>query len=205
MAPKRQRAPKQNLLHDHHDGANYYDQQGRNTRRNPRVEQEVASDWPPPGAVTLGPYTLGAGKYWVGDLSTVLGDEDWKEIGGKQGAMTLRDGRQVVLFRLPGGGGVYPGKDGHNHLVDSGTIGLTRLKGLGHEATTMGQTTVYSKTFTCLSITVAHPQGGGMVSFNTLGGNIEVDSDDEVYTMAQFLREGVAAQRQESRLRSRYF
>ncbi|KAJ1467194.1 hypothetical protein T484DRAFT_1859613 [Baffinella frigidus] len=203
MAPKRQRAQKQNQ-HNHHDDADY-GQQGRNTRHKPRVEQVVASDWPPPGAVQLGPYMLGAGKYWVGDLSTVLGDEDWKEIGGKQGAMTLRDGRQVVIFKLPSGGGVYPGKDGHNHLIDSGTIGLTRLKGLGHEATTMGQTTVYSKTFKCLSITVAHPQGGGMVSFNTFGGNIEVDSDDEAYTMTQFLREGVAAQRrQELRLRSRY-
>ncbi|KAJ1470501.1 hypothetical protein T484DRAFT_1753853 [Baffinella frigidus] len=150
----------------------------------------------------MGPYRATAGKYWLGDLSTVLSADLWQEIGGKQGNITLSDGRTVVLFKLPDGAGVYPGKDGNNHLIDSGTVGVTLLKGLCIEAQTTGQTIVYNKTFECLSVTVAHPQGGGMVSFNTFGHSVTIHSDDQVYSMKQFLSEGLAAQQHATRLRA---
>lgn len=172
------------------------------TRHRAPLDQ-MEDDWPPVGAVQMGPYRATAGKYWLGDLSTVLSADLWQEIGGKQGNITLSDGRTVVLFKLPDGAGVYPGKDGNNHLIDSGTVGVTLLKGLCIEAQTTGQTIVYNKTFECLSVTVAHPQGGGMVSFNTFGHSVTIHSDDQVYSMKQFLSEGLAAQQHATRLRGR--
>ena len=158
--------------------------------------------WPPPGAVQQGPYTLAAGDYWIGDLGNVLKYDAWKEIGTSYGHQTLSDGREVVRFKLPCGNGIYPGKDGHNHFIDSGTIGITLLDGLGVEARSTGQISIYSDKFECSSITVAHPQGGGNVSFNTFGGNVEIDSDDEVYVMTPLLREARAAHKNATRLRA---
>jgi hypothetical protein len=171
----------------------------RTCRTSPRSRTRTVEkiQWPPVGSVQHGPYILAAGKYWLGDLCNVLSDLQWKEIASKNasrnGSMTLNDGRVVVTFKLPQGCGIYPGRDGHHHIVNSGTIGVTLLHGLPEKAHKMGQILTYNHEFSCASIVVAHPQGGGTVSFNSFGPMVEVDSDDHVNSMSQFIREGFAA------------
>ncbi|KAJ1466288.1 hypothetical protein T484DRAFT_1756771 [Baffinella frigidus] len=161
------------------------------THRNATLS--VEAQWPPAGAVQHGPYVLTAGEYWVGDLSTVLSGAEWGEVGDTEGSVTLKNGRTVVAFKLPEGSGIYPGKDRHNHLIESGMVGITTTAGLPEEARVTGQIIDYTNAFSSTSITVAHPQGGGDVSFNTFGPKIEIDSDDQIYSTAQFFREAVSS------------
>jgi hypothetical protein len=166
-------------------------------RRSARILKIAAPDdnaWPPIGAVQLGPYTLGAGEYWVGDIGTVLGDMDMKELGDRNGVITLDNGREIVRFKFREGAGVYPGKDGHHHIIHGNTIGITRVAGLEPEALTTGQIAVYESEFSCTSVDVAHPDGGGRVSFNSFGPNVEIDSDDKIYSMGRFIRDAFIAE-----------
>lgn len=136
----------------------------------------------------VGPFQLKNGVYWVGDLCNVLEERDWNELRGCQGQSTLSDGRNVVLFHLPEGAGIYPSKEGKHYVVHSGTIGMTLSEGLPIDKQHSGHLVVYTNTFSCMCITVAHPQGGGDVSFNSFGENIQIDSDDQCYFNTGFLR-----------------
>jgi hypothetical protein len=51
---------------------------------------------------------------------------------------TLKNGRKLVIFRLPLGDGLYPSDTGFTYAVDSGTIGATLVEGLESE---FGETT----------------------------------------------------------------
>ena len=165
---------------------------------------EIEYEWPPAEAVQMGPYTLAPGVYWVGDLYNVLNCEEWEEFGTTEvGFKTLRNGREVVRFKLPDGGGIYAGKrDDQIHFIDSGTVGITLLEGLGVEARATGYTAVYTDKFQCMSLQMAHPEGGGDVSFNTFGDNVEIDSDDQVYSTTALLRERLAVHKFATRLRA---
>ena len=110
--------------------------------------------------------------------------------------------REVVRFKLPEGSGNYAGKQDELFFIDSGTVGITLLAGLGPEARDTGHVTVFSGDFECMSITVAHPQGGGDVSFNKFGENVQIDSDDQVYATTPLLREKLAAHKFATRLRA---
>ncbi|KAJ1467720.1 hypothetical protein T484DRAFT_1755675 [Baffinella frigidus] len=184
MQPKRRKAPKKMRV-----------------QRTRVAIQTIPHEWPPSDAVQLGPYTLASGEYWVGDLCNVLKYEEWDEICGTEGFKTLGGGRDVVQFKLPEGGGIYAGKYGDRvHFIDSGTVGITLLEGLGPQAQATGHRTTYTDNFGCMSIKVAHPQGGGDVSFNNFGSSVEIESDDQVWTTTQLLREQLAAHRWATRL-----
>jgi hypothetical protein len=165
-------------------------------RRSTQQSTSIEHNWPPAGAVQVGPYELDEGEYWVGDLCHVLCDEHWKEIKCL-GYLTLSDGREVVQFKLPDrGGGTYPSNDGKRYLVDSGTIGITRVEGLLVHKLHHGHIIVYTNKFSCMCITAAHPQGGGDVSFNSFGQKIQIDSDDQCYSISGFIRNRVNTRRQ---------
>jgi hypothetical protein len=78
-----------------------------------------------------------AGKYWVGDLSYVLGDT-WDEVCALQNNddmdynIQLADGRRLVTVFTEQGDGEYFDYHGRGYMVDSGTIGamlVSDLKG----------------------------------------------------------------------------
>ena len=161
----------------------------------------LIDDWPPVGAIQLGPYSLAAGEYWTGDLYNVLNYESWEEMGTMNGYKKLHN-REVVRFKLPEGNGNYVGKQDELFFIDSGTVGITLLSGLGQEARDTGHITVFSDDFECMSITVAHPQGGGDVSFIKFGENVQINSEDQVYSTNQSLREKLAVHKFATRLRA---
>ena len=176
----------------------------KKTRRRPIcAPASKRYEWPPVGSIQLGPYILAAGEYWVGDLYNVLNYELCEELGTTNvGFKKLSNGRDVVHFKLPDGSGIYAGKHKDQiYFIDSDTIGITLLEGLGVQARATGNVVVYTDKFECMSINVAHPQGGGNVSFNQFGGNVEIDSDDQVYSMTPSLRERLAVHKFATRLR----
>ena len=172
----------------------------------PSTEVEIVDVWPPPGAIQLGPYTLKAGEYWIGDLYNVLTYQSWEEIGANLGYQKLSNEMEVVQFKLPGGNGAYIAKattqeNEQFFFIDSGTVGITLLSGLGSRARETGHIFMFSEDFQCKCITVEHPQGGGYVSFNHFG-ELEIASDDEVYVETPSLREKLDAHKFATRLRA---
>lgn len=82
--------------------------------------------------------TMPAGKYYVGDLCYVIGDDSvwsevceltmpWnpetKETDYTDGEFTLKDGRRIVIYSTKFGDGVYNSNIGTEHSVDAGIIG----------------------------------------------------------------------------------
>lgn len=61
---------------------------------------------------------------------------------------------------------------------------------------------MFSEDFQVTCVTVAHPQCGPDVSFNKFGDKVSIDSDDQVYTMTQSLREKLTAYKFATRLRA---
>jgi hypothetical protein len=183
----------------------------KGVRRTRTVEAsavpKIDDIWPPIGSVQLGPYTLQAGEYWIGDLYNVLTYESWEEIGETHGYKKLSNNMEVVRFKLPEGSGTYIAKTATQEnekffFIDGGTVGITLLSGLGAQARETGHVFVFPEEFQCTCITVAHPQGGGYVSFNDFGGKVVIDSDDQVYTTTPSLREKLAAHKFATRMRA---
>ncbi|KAJ1466130.1 hypothetical protein T484DRAFT_1756900, partial [Baffinella frigidus] len=164
MQPKRRKAPKKMRV-----------------QRTRVAIQTIPHEWPPSDAVQLGPYTLASGEYWVGDLCNVLKYEEWDEICGTEGFKTLGGGRDVVQFKLPEGGGIYAGKYGDRvHFIDSGTVGITLLEGLGPQAQATGHRTTYTDNFGCMSIKhrMASPRDVGAQHASVEPVEISPDSGD---------------------------
>lgn len=73
---------------------------------------------------------LPAGTYFIGDLCYVLGNR-WDEVCNliidgnevKEGAFTLPDGTQFILFGTAYGDGLYYDQIGNEYPVDAGSIG----------------------------------------------------------------------------------
>lgn len=115
-----------------------------------------------PYAFEEGEHSLKAGKYFLGDLGYVLSKTVQEELHGMRlpakgavtrsvlrktldlhpmhkgvthGKFTLGNGREVVLFHLPGGAGVYKDHRAREYIIDnfslgSFCIGLTLIEGL---------------------------------------------------------------------------
>jgi hypothetical protein len=100
--------------------------------------------------ITIGPFAMKAGKYYVGDLTYVLDTAVWTELlllidnpehkyGDStigQGQFTLSNGRIVVIYDLPSNGfrrREYEDMTGRVYYNDSGTFGMTLAKGLEEE------------------------------------------------------------------------
>jgi len=74
--------------------------------------------------------TMPAGKYYVGDLCYVIGDE-WQQVcsliiqGEKlvDGEFELPDGRKFAIYSTRWGDGEYYDQYGHTYSVDAGSIG----------------------------------------------------------------------------------
>jgi len=84
-----------------------------------------------------------AGKYYVGDLCYVFSDEEWQEICSLifpnknsrmvEGCLTLKSGKQFVIYSTKYGDGTYEDQAGNEYSVDSGTIGCTLISNLDPE------------------------------------------------------------------------
>lgn len=82
--------------------------------------------------------TMPAGRYYVGDLCYVIGDDavwseiceltmpynhETKETDYRDGEFTLKDGRRIVIYSTKYGDGGYRSNLGTYHAVDAGVIG----------------------------------------------------------------------------------
>jgi hypothetical protein len=91
----------------------------------------------------VGPFTMDAGKYYVGDLQHVFDCATWGEVvgcfesgGDMQGKFTLPNGRVCVMFDLPSNGyrrRDYDDMQGLHYYMNSSLIGITLAEGLEAE------------------------------------------------------------------------
>jgi hypothetical protein len=90
----------------------------------------------------VGPFVLGVGSYYVGDLSFILTDSEWDELenlraskaeihGIYEGLFTLSNGRYVVIFEVHNGNGVYCDSNGLEYRVHERNIGITPTMDIG--------------------------------------------------------------------------
>ncbi|KAJ1467599.1 hypothetical protein T484DRAFT_1755749 [Baffinella frigidus] len=146
---------------------------------------------------------MDAGEYYIGNLSTVLdyADEFGEESSHRQrqidhmhseGKFVLTNGREIVIFRLPNGDGLYPDHQGRTyHINDAGFIGLTLRKGLVDEYVGIeefeelisigGYIINFNETFECFSTTLKHTKArGGKVAFVHFGMEVDINTDLQV-------------------------
>lgn len=77
-----------------------------------------------------------SGRYYVGDLCYVMGDDEWAEVckivfsGStfEQGEFSLKDGRRFAIYSTTWGDGVYADQASNEYSVDSGSIGCIRVE-----------------------------------------------------------------------------
>jgi len=80
------------------------------------------------------------GKYFIGDLCYVLGD-DWDEVCDTiiqnnkilEGEFTLKDGRKFATYSTNYGDGEYESNIKTSHSVDSGSIGCILVSDIKEE------------------------------------------------------------------------
>ncbi len=81
---------------------------------------------------------LPAGKYYVGDLSTILEVENWEyvlkqfrpystKVETHTGVMTDPSGVKLAIFRTMGGDGDFVDNNGNTYKITSGSIGIYPL------------------------------------------------------------------------------
>ena len=76
-----------------------------------------------------------AGKYYIGDLCYVMGDEEWDDFCGVtisgneclQGEFEMPDGRKFATYSTAWGDGLYKDQYGNRYGVDAGLIGCIKL------------------------------------------------------------------------------
>ena len=162
-----------------------------------------------PEPIEIGPFPfMTRGRYWIGDLSSVLSENAWKEVCALNttgnGHFVLKNGRVLSIFTFPNGDGLYPDEEGRMYAVDSGTIGITLVDGLQEEygdidqdffkskLENAGHTFDYKRKFGCMSTSMIHPMAG-KVSIILLGEKCVINSDDELSGMGRFLYNMAAA------------
>jgi hypothetical protein len=90
----------------------------------------------------VGPFEVGVGSYYVGDLSFILTRDEWGELEDLredklkkkeicEGLFTLHNGRSVVIFDVHNGNGVYCDSNGLEYRVHEQNIGITSTKDIG--------------------------------------------------------------------------
>jgi hypothetical protein len=170
-----------------------------------------------PGSIEVGPLPMMVnGRYFVGDLCSILSENAWKELDvlshvkenkyGTEGHFILSNGRVLVIFHLPNGDGVYPDQKDRKYYVSSGTIGITLVEGLEVEYGDIdnkkedwdsklemsGNIIDYKKGFVCMSTSIVN-SSVGPISTMAFGENVVVNSDDELSGIGAFLHMGLAA------------
>jgi hypothetical protein len=138
------------------------------------------------GVEEMGPYFMDKGRYYVGDLSGVLTNDEVKEFSGKIGQFTLTGGREIVNFKLPYGDGIYPDSKGRNHIVDSGTVGITLAEGL--KKTMYGHIFDHDEKFACASIYRVHPDKD-IVGFISIGDEVGIYTENQLGGITALFKE----------------
>lgn len=97
------------------------------------------------GSREVGPFTMDAGDFYVGDLQHVVDVATWDEIvklfptfnnGDMQGKFTLASGRVLCMFNLPSNGfrrRDYIDMQGRHYYMNSSLMGITLAAGLEAE------------------------------------------------------------------------
>jgi hypothetical protein len=138
------------------------------------------------GVEETGPFFMDKGRYYVGDLSVVLTNDELNEFSGKIGQFTLTGGREIVNFKLPYGDGIYPDSKGRNHVVDGGTIGITLAKGL--KKTMYGHIFDYNERFGNTSIYRVHPDKD-IVGFISMGDEVGIYTENQLGGITALFKE----------------
>ena len=108
-----------------------------------------------PSQVDSNVYTMPAGRYWLGDLCYVLGDEDdelWEEFianehwNGRDVAAAL-DGHPTVALNTAYGDGVYTSTTGEVFGVDAGIIGAVAWELADPEGHSLGFERTFEEDF----------------------------------------------------------
>jgi hypothetical protein len=100
----------------------------------------------PGGSEEIGPFTLNAGKYYVGDLQHVFDCSTWGDVvkcfpeplqnDNMSGKFTLPSGRVIVMFNLPSNGfrrRDYTDMHGRDYYMNSSLMGITLVENLESE------------------------------------------------------------------------
>ncbi len=125
--------------------------------------------------------TMPAGRYWVGDLCSVLGDV-WDDVPFDDGVHTLPDGRRVAKFSTIHGDGIYDDDRGNEYSVDSGSLGCILVADIrdAHAYTEPGAFVTVNASFVPRR---TYPAGaspdcdGGVL--HLAGVQIQLDADDD--------------------------
>lgn len=131
-----------------------------------------------------------AGKYYIGDLCYVIGDDaTWSEVcdlffegrddhGCNEGEFELKDGRKFACYSTKYGDGLYPSNIGANLSVDAGCIGCILVSDITDpdvtEARMMSLGTIYE--FTTDFVT-----GGSRDTGTIQFGRVVVETGDYDY------------------------
>ena len=157
-------------------------------------------------SATSGPYGMHGGPHYVGDLCYVLNDDVWKELcamihtgdkTGTFGKFILSNGRELVLFDMPMGDGLYKDFAERTYSVDSGTIGITTTLGLEEEYGTqachspyvgelwdaklkrLGNIIQYEEMFMCMTGSMDDSIRGKAIDVMVLGDQVVIELSKE--------------------------
>jgi hypothetical protein len=111
-------------------------------------------------------------------------DNEREELGEKTGEFTLSNGRTGVTFKLPHGDGIYPDKNGRNHYIDSGTIGITLAEGLKEKESVSDNTFDHQDVFFCMGGDGIHNDKGPLTLIY-FGDDIIISSENQIAGIAQ--------------------
>lgn len=135
-------------------------------------------------------FMMPAGKYYVGDPCYSVSDDTWTDllkqliVGPKcmDGKFVLPDGRVIVAVSTAFGNGTYSDDMGHRFGVDSGCLGLVRVKHADNDEDA-------DEDYTPIKISFKEPfevksNGKGLITFGPLSIDTtksadENDSDDD--------------------------
>jgi hypothetical protein len=104
-------------------------QQAKAKPQQPKPKWSRLSDWTVSNKDKHFEHTLPAGKYYIGDLCYVLGEDVYDDVFGGTGYSSgiyeeKGTDRTFLVSHTSWGDGEFPGSDGKKFAVDSGTIGI---------------------------------------------------------------------------------
>ena len=159
------------------------------------------------GYEEIGPYSMEAGLYVIGDLCDILSEKHCEELEGmgvgyqtdygRQGKFRLSGERDVVIFDLPDGEGIYQDENANEYMSMSGTIGMTLASGLdetfdGSDGKSRslverlfgnGHIIDYKEDFSCVSLVIRHPEGYGDIAYIGFGASVRIPTQDQLFSV----------------------